>query len=82
MTTSIKWSGMHKLVTTPCSVALFPIIAFCSGVHFPYWPLFLLLFESIVDQTSELEDTIDVDGQLLAVSLKYRNNAILGAEAT
>ena len=25
--------------TTPCSAALFPIIAFCSGVYFPYWPL-------------------------------------------
>ena len=41
-----------------------------SEVHLPYWPLFLLLFESITEQTSELEDTIDVDGQLLAVSLE------------
>ena len=31
--------------------------------------LFLLLFESIAEQTSELEDEIDVDGQLLAISL-------------
>ena len=46
-----------------------PTIAFCSGVYFPYWPLFLLLFESIVEQTSELEEAIDVDEQLLAISL-------------
>ena len=65
-----KWSGIHKLATTPCSAALFPIIAFCSGVHFPYWLLFLLLFESITEPTSELDDTINVDGQLLAVSLE------------
>ena len=73
------------LATTPCSAAVFPIIAaFCSRVHFPYWPLFLLLFESIAEQTSELEDAMDVDGQLLAISLllEYRNKAILGAEAT
>ena len=58
------------LATTPCSAAVFPIIAaFCSRVYFPYWPLFLLLFESIAEQTSELEDAIDVDGQLLAISL-------------
>ena len=46
--------------------------------------LFLLLFESIAEQTSELEDVINVDGQLLVfhLLLKYRNNAILGAEAT
>ena len=31
-------------------------------------PFFLLLFDSIVEQTSELEDAIDVDGQLLAIS--------------
>ena len=68
VTTSIKRSGMHKLATTPSSAALFTIIAFCSGVYFPYWPLFLLLFESIAERTSELEDAIDVDGQLLAVS--------------
>ena len=53
----------------PCSAALFPIIAFCSGVYFPYRPLLLLLFESIMERTSELEDTINVDGQLLAISL-------------
>ena len=41
-----------------------------SGVYFPYWPLFLLLFESIAERTSELEDAIDVNGQLLAVSLE------------
>ena len=64
ITTSIKRSGMHKLAITPCSAALFPIIAFCSGVYFPYWPLFLLLFESIAERTSELEDAIVVDGQL------------------
>ena len=29
----------------------------------------LLLFESITERTSELEDAIDVDGQLLAISL-------------
>ena len=29
----------------------------------------LLLFESIAERTSELEDAIDVDGQLLAISL-------------
>ena len=40
-----------------------------SGVYFPYWPLFLLLFDSVVEQTSELEDAIDVDEQLLAISL-------------
>ena len=61
---------MHKLATTPCSAALFAIIAFCSEVYFPYWPLFLLLFESIAEGTSEFEeDTIDVDEQLLAISL-------------
>ena len=32
--------GMHKLATTPCSAAVFPITAFCSGVYLPYWPLF------------------------------------------
>ena len=58
------------MATTPCSAALFPILAFYSGVYFPYWPLFLLLFDSIADQTSKLEDTIDVDGQHLAVSLE------------
>ena len=36
------------------SAAFFTIIAFCSGVYFPYWPLFLLLFESIAELTSEL----------------------------
>ena len=35
----------------------------------PYCPHFLLLFESIAERTSELEDTIFVDGQLLAISL-------------
>ena len=41
---------------------LFPIIAFCSGVYFPYsGPSFLLLFESIAERTSELEDAVDVD---------------------
>ena len=75
---------MHKLATTPCLVALFPIVAFCSGVYFPYRPLFLLLFESIAERTSALEDAIYVDGQILAISLslEVRNNAILGAEAT
>ena len=72
------------MATPPCSAALFLIIVFCSGVYFPYWPLFLLLFESIMQQTSELKDAINVDGQFLATVfpflLKYRNNAILGAE--
>ena len=60
----MKRSGMHKLATTPCSAALFPIIAFCSVVYFQYWLLFLLLFESIAERTSELEGAIDVDGQV------------------
>ena len=82
--TSIKRSGMHKFATTPCSVALFPIIDFCSGMYFPYWPLFLQLFDSVAERTSELEDAIDVDGQVFAIPflLKYRNNTILAAEAT
>ena len=71
---------MHKLATTPCSAALFPILAFCSGVYFPYWPLFLLLFELIAEQTSELEDAIDVDGQVLAITLPLEEPK-LGAEA-
>ena len=72
-----------KCIYSP-SAALFPIIAFCSGVYFPYWPLFLLLFESIAERTSELEDVIYVDGQILAISLplEVRNNTILGAEVT
>ena len=81
VTTSIKRSGMHKLATTPCSAALFPIIAFCSGVYFPYWPLFLLLFDSVVERTSEFEDATDVDGQVFAISfplevLKYEVNRL------
>ena len=58
--------------------------AFCSGVYFPYCPLFLLLFESIAERTSELEDAIDVDGQLLANSfhLEVQKERVLGAEAT
>ena len=71
-------SGMHKLATTPCSAALFPIIASVQECTFHTGPSFLLLFESITERTSELEDAIDVDGQLLAISL----NTILGAEAT
>ena len=68
VTTSIKQSGMHKLATTPCSAAPFPIIAFCSGVYFPYWPLFCCCLKQ---KWSELvmEDAIDVNGQLLAISL-------------
>ena len=61
----IKRSGM--LDTTPCSAALFPIIVFCSGLYF-LWPLFLLLLDSIAERTCELEDALDVDWQLLAVS--------------
>ena len=38
-----------------------------SGMH--KLAFFLLLLGSIVEQTSELEDTIDVDGQLLAIFL-------------
>ena len=68
VTTTIKRSGMHKLATTSCPAAHFPIIAFCSGVYFPYWPLFLLLFDSVAEQTSELEYAIDVDGQVFAIS--------------
>ena len=56
----------------------------CSGVHFPYWPSFLLLFESIAEQISELEDAIDVDGKLLAISLPLEvpKYGILGTEVT
>ena len=75
----IKQSGMHKLATTPCSAAPFPIIAFCSGVYLPYWPRpLLLLFESIAERTSELEDEIDVDGNRYLEITPY----VLGAEAT
>ena len=79
-----KLCGMHKLATTPCSAALIPIIAFCPGVYFPYWLLFLLLFDSVPERTSELEDAISVDGQVFAITffLNYRNKTILGAEAT
>ena len=31
-------------------------------------PLFLLLFDSVAERTSELEDAIDVDGQVFAIS--------------
>ena len=65
----MKPSWMHKLATTPCSAAVFLTIAFCSRVYFPYCPLFLLLFESIAEQTSELEDAIVVYGQRLTISL-------------
>ena len=44
-----------------CSGALFPIIDFCSGVYFGYWPLFLL-FLTITERTSELAAAIEVDG--------------------
>ena len=56
--------GYHQYkATTPAQqLALQPL-------YFTYWPLFLLLFESIAERTSELEDAIDVDGQFLAISL-------------
>ena len=52
----------------------------CSRVHSPYWPLFLL----ITERTSELEDASILMGNfsLFPFLLKYRNNAILGTEAT
>ena len=54
-------------------------LLFRSVLYFPYWLLFLLLFESIAEQTSELEDVIDIDGQLLTISLSLEEpkNAIL-----
>ena len=61
--TSIMRAGMHKLAIL-CSAVLFPIIAFCSGVYFPHWPL---LFDSVAERTSELEDAINVDGQVFAI---------------
>ena len=57
--------------TTPCSAALFLIIASIQECTFHTGPSFCLFFESIMEQTSELEDAIDVDGQLLL--LKYLN---------
>ena len=48
--------------TTPCSAALFPIMDFCLGVYFVYWPLFLLFCDSITERTSELAATIEVNG--------------------
>ena len=65
--TTSMWSGMNKLATTICSVALFPI-AFCSGVYFTHWLRFLLLFDLTVERTSELEDIINVNEELLAIS--------------
>ena len=48
-----------------------------SGVYF-LWPLFLLLFDSVAERTSELEDAIDVDRQLLAISFPIDlQNAVL-----
>ena len=53
-----------------------------SGVYF-LWPLFLLLLDSVAERTSELEDAIDVDRQLLAISFPIDlQNAVLGAEET
>ena len=50
---------MHKLANN----TMLSVYECSSG------PSFLLLFESILEQTSELEDTIDVDGQRLAIFL-------------
>ena len=38
VTTSIKRSGDIQVGYN--TTMLFPNIAFCSGVYFPYWPLF------------------------------------------
>ena len=43
-----------QMAYTTCTAALFPIIDFCSGVYFAYWPLFLLFCDSITERTSEL----------------------------
>ena len=43
-----------QMAYTTCTAALFPIIDFCSGVYFAYWPLFLLFCDSITERTSKL----------------------------
>ena len=41
------------------------------------------VWDAKAERTYKLEDAVDVVGQLLAISLlEYRNNAVLGAEAT
>ncbi len=53
----------YNIEQQPCSVALFPIMAFCSGVNLTYGPLFRLRFDdSMMGLTSELAALMDRGG--------------------
>jgi hypothetical protein len=58
----------YKAITSigiawPFSEALLPIIAFCSGVYFPYGALFRLFVVAVItERTSTLAAAMDEDG--------------------